>query len=736
MALPLAQQLRATANSATEVRLQWQIPPLKLGAQIIKYSFRVLRRREGARGWYLCHKDSDVFTSYTVSNLRPFTSYEFSIQSWSPRDDTVGDMTAPVRVTTHQGLPEAPRKFGVADVQTDAITVKWKAPKRLRGVLKGFRMFYDDPMSNEFVQSDLTAETQTFTAKHLFPSAKYRFQVYAMTDAGEGPPTDILTVCTRAPTTARFGSQAAVDDWTVAQSGLSSSEGEDSEDPLSEDEGELAQKLKAQQKKGSSKGFSLVYPKARGTTQGTSGLSTAPSAIQSSAKQPLRRTNPHAPRRQLQGDDWMQFSAQLKKQRQQSAPALIQDLGYTGPASQTKPRVVPQSQQRSSSSHGLSTSPALSKTEEQQQERAIDSRTSPPTSAPPPRRSVHPQAAMFDQMAKQPQARPSSRQLDLGVYLLSQGTGSQKEFDSTPPRPKPTIVELSDTASTPSIVSTPNVQPASLAPEQKEPIQSQAQPFSAAALPSSTPTTSKPGVSRRFSLSTIPKAKPTEPEAPKPKPTPQRPSRKQFDEDEEDPLLDEQLLGIIADGKATIRGKKNAVRKVLTQLHKTKKATATDELSQLFQRESEQNMIVMYITTTQAIRETYQACEDLKALFYGLRLKVHLKNIAMDASAKRELEKRIPNATVPQVFVKGVHLGGYKVVHEMNEAGVLKERLKGFAERALTDCPTCGGHGYVLCTWCQGSKRSLEHGFAHSTKDASLKCTLCNENALQRCPDC
>jgi hypothetical protein len=79
---------------------------------------------------------------------------------------------------------------------------------------------------------------------------------------------------------------------------------------------------------------------------------------------------------------------------------------------------------------------------------------------------------------------------------------------------------------------------------------------------------------------------------------------------------------------------------------------------------------------------------------------------------------------------------GWAEIEQMADQGRLAKALAGYEERPTADCKTCGGEGYIICSWCQGSKRSLRHGFAHNVKDASLKCTVCNENALQRCPDC
>ena len=45
-------------------------------------------------------------------------------------------------------------------------------------------------------------------------------------------------------------------------------------------------------------------------------------------------------------------------------------------------------------------------------------------------------------------------------------------------------------------------------------------------------------------------------------------------------------------------------------------------------------------------------------------------------------------------------------------------------------CRVCGGQGFIMCLWCQGSKKGIRNTFG------DLKCTVCNKNALQKCPEC
>ena len=44
-------------------------------------------------------------------------------------------------------------------------------------------------------------------------------------------------------------------------------------------------------------------------------------------------------------------------------------------------------------------------------------------------------------------------------------------------------------------------------------------------------------------------------------------------------------------------------------------------------------------------------------------------------------------------------------------------------------CCKCGGYRFVLCTWCNGSKK-IFNSFTN------LKCTTCNEDGLIRCDAC
>ena len=102
---------------------------------------------------------------------------------------------------------------------------------------------------------------------------------------------------------------------------------------------------------------------------------------------------------------------------------------------------------------------------------------------------------------------------------------------------------------------------------------------------------------------------------------------------------------------------------------------------------------------------------------------------------------------------------GLAQVEALSDNGSLKGMLKSFPRADSKLCTTCGSVRYINCSWCQGSKKSLQHTFANGEGVLSwanstmltfnafsiwlvmficfsdprknvLKCTVCNENGL------
>eukprot|EP00042_Codosiga_hollandica_P028284 m.147561 g.147561 ORF g.147561 m.147561 type:complete len:399 (-) comp52730_c0_seq35:31-1227(-) len=143
--------------------------------------------------------------------------------------------------------------------------------------------------------------------------------------------------------------------------------------------------------------------------------------------------------------------------------------------------------------------------------------------------------------------------------------------------------------------------------------------------------------------------------------------------------------------------------------------------------------LVLYTTSVSVVKQTKYACENVRRILQTHRVAFEDRDISMDAEYAEELAARTPNRKVPQLFLNGVHIGNHETVEIWNETGKLTNLFKDFKKLAGPDGSAqclCGGMGFLTCTWCSGSKKSMY------TRFGALKCTACNENGLMKCSYC
>lgn len=145
--------------------------------------------------------------------------------------------------------------------------------------------------------------------------------------------------------------------------------------------------------------------------------------------------------------------------------------------------------------------------------------------------------------------------------------------------------------------------------------------------------------------------------------------------------------------------------------------------------------IVLYYTSLRGIRKTYEDCCFVRVIFRGYRVCVDEKDISMDRSYRMELQDALKGkpVTLPQVFIKGKHIGGVEEIKQLNENGELVKLLQGFP---LIDlgfvCEGCGDARFVPCPRCNGSRKVYQE----DELELSIRCPDCNENGLLRCSNC
>ncbi|XP_019178526.1 PREDICTED: uncharacterized protein At5g39865-like [Ipomoea nil] len=148
-----------------------------------------------------------------------------------------------------------------------------------------------------------------------------------------------------------------------------------------------------------------------------------------------------------------------------------------------------------------------------------------------------------------------------------------------------------------------------------------------------------------------------------------------------------------------------------------------------------ENRIVVYLTSLRVVRRTFEDCKDVQAILRSFRVSIDERDLSMDCRFMDELraimgvrEKR--KLTLPRVFIGGRYIGGAEEIRQMHEAGELKPYVEGLPPAKPGICEVCGGHRFILCTDCDGSRKY------YSEKSGFRVCKTCNENGLIRCSTC
>ncbi|XWS65344.1 hypothetical protein CRYUN_Cryun05aG0104700 [Craigia yunnanensis] len=144
--------------------------------------------------------------------------------------------------------------------------------------------------------------------------------------------------------------------------------------------------------------------------------------------------------------------------------------------------------------------------------------------------------------------------------------------------------------------------------------------------------------------------------------------------------------------------------------------------------------IVLYFTSLRGIRKTYEDCCSVRMIFTGFRVPVDDRDISMDFMFRNELQRLLGGKLIclPQVFIRGKHVGGVEEIKQLNESGELAKLLEGFPVRdSRIVCEACGDARFVPCPNCNGSRKVFDEDEARLRR-----CPDCNENGLIRCPGC
>ncbi|WCJ26650.1 Glutaredoxin family protein [Euphorbia peplus] len=159
-----------------------------------------------------------------------------------------------------------------------------------------------------------------------------------------------------------------------------------------------------------------------------------------------------------------------------------------------------------------------------------------------------------------------------------------------------------------------------------------------------------------------------------------------------------------------------------------------------------ENRVVVYTTTLRGIRETFDACNAVRASIGGFGVSICERDVSMDSGFREELRDLMKGKekqmVLPRVFVKGRYIGGAEEVMRLVEEGLMGEILNGLPRKKVGDvCDGCGDVRFVPCFSCNGSSKLVmvikaEELRRMQGRTVVVKCPDCNENGLMLCPIC
>ncbi len=71
----------------------------------------------------------------------------------------------------------------------------------------------------------------------------------------------------------------------------------------------------------------------------------------------------------------------------------------------------------------------------------------------------------------------------------------------------------------------------------------------------------------------------------------------------------------------------------------------------------------MYLSSVQAVKETYSACLEIRKILQRARVTFEERDISLDSRFNKELQARLPGSKVPQLFLNGKHVGVWLTRH-------------------------------------------------------------------------
>ncbi|XP_056427703.1 immunoglobulin superfamily DCC subclass member 4 isoform X3 [Hyla sarda] len=189
--------VQVTPNSSTSMLVRWRKPIIS--SKIVKYTVRC--GPWGAKNASMFTYHNSVSEEILISGLKPYTRYEFAVQSSGagvdgPYSNILEKMTLPDRPSS------APTDLLLQPLSQFSVQVHWRPPAESNGIIVQYLIRYSANKSQpDDTWTVLTKEGNTFSAEvdGLLSGTKYYFKMGAKTVSGWGPYSSVVEVETLPP---------------------------------------------------------------------------------------------------------------------------------------------------------------------------------------------------------------------------------------------------------------------------------------------------------------------------------------------------------------------------------------------------------------------------------------------------------------------------------------------------------------------------------------------------------
>ncbi|XP_051852569.1 immunoglobulin superfamily DCC subclass member 3-like [Antechinus flavipes] len=182
---PAPQGLRASALSASTVRVSWEPPPAGDHPSIIGYVLHLQPEGEPP-GRGLQEAVSKGTFEHVFTNLEPATTYSIRLRAYSA--EGASQDSPPVHITTMGSAPAA-LGFYTKVLNATSVQASWELPPQ-PGLIQGFKLFHRKLPAAHFEGPLLLASSaSSFLYTDLEPAALYEIKLQAFNGNGDGNST-------------------------------------------------------------------------------------------------------------------------------------------------------------------------------------------------------------------------------------------------------------------------------------------------------------------------------------------------------------------------------------------------------------------------------------------------------------------------------------------------------------------------------------------------------------------